>query len=155
MTTIATDGRTIAADGLVTAGIERIDTSARKIVRVDGLIYALCGRTSALRPLVRWHQDGADPDTVPKVGGEWGLVVIDPNQPHAHYYHNDALFPSFVPYPCAFGTGEQFARGAMLAGADPRRAVEIAAECDVNTGGTITHLDIGPAIGRVPKHRAA
>ena len=50
--------------------------------------------------------------------------------------------------PCAFGSGADFATGAMLAGKTAMEAVAIAAQCDIYTGGGVQFIDIqGLALG--------
>ena len=44
--------------------------------------------------------------------------------------------------PCAFGSGADFATGAMLAGKTAMEAVAIAAQCDIYTGGGVQFIDI-------------
>lgn len=144
MTTIATDGITIAADGLANSDGE-ITTRDRVKVRVaHGRVYALCGASAAFDPAIKWHVDGADPEKAPKAG-EWWLVVIEHNGKGC-WYTNDVPYPTQLVYPAALGSGERFALGAMHAGKSPREAVEIAAKLDTQTGGTITEINIAQAL---------
>lgn len=144
MTTIATDGITIAADGQVHGGGERLRMNEAKVRVAHGRVYALAGTTAAMAPVMKWHADGADPEKAPK-GLEWTVVVIEPDG-SAFTYHHDCLYPNVLTMPAAIGSGERFALGAMHAGKSPREAVEIAATLDINTGGTITEINIREAL---------
>lgn len=146
MTTIATDGKTIAADGQIVASGERLFLDAKKIVVKHGRIYALAGVAAMLEPLIEWHNDGADPSCMPSAkDNAWYLLVIDRDR-SVGYYTNECAYPTMMQYPTALGSGERFAMGAMLAGKSPREAVEIACKVDVNSGGTITEIDIALAL---------
>jgi hypothetical protein len=105
--------------------------------------------------MVAWHQAGAKPDDVPKAGGDaaWYLIVID---------HNGiGKFSNTCPYierfdpPIAFGAGQDYAMGAMLAGASAERAVAIVASLCDHTGGEIQVVNIAEALGAAPILEAA
>lgn len=152
MTVIATDGRTIAADSQTTFGSERGLRSTEKIV-VDGdarRIYAACG-VSILPVLVQWHKDGADPGKMPVLGGaeNWSLLVLDryEGQLRMVLYWKDAPYPQIIDPPFGFGSGGEFATGAMDAGASPQEAVAIAIRRSTSCGGAIQVVDIASALG--------
>lgn len=72
--------------------------------------------------------------------GDMRLIVLVEGQGYivasslAWYRPADGLY--------AIGSGDDFAIGAMYAGVDPKRAVEIAALNDVYTGSLISSLDV-------------
>ena len=147
MTTIACDGREIAADGLVTSDNFRMERNARKILVEDGAIYAIAGTQCLMRPLVDWVKAGADPDKLPKFGEmAWGLLVI--SRTRAVHYQSRCHFPEEVSYPFTTGSGREIALGAMRAGRSAREAVEIACEEDVWSGGKILSYNISEALGQ-------
>lgn len=144
MTTIAYDGKTIAADGLSVSGTERRSSAARKVISAHGRIYAFTGLFALFPILVEWHAAGADPSETPEVRDEggWTLIVIESVGPVKMYTRS-------VPYPeaidadkFAVGSGQDYALGALHAGLSAKDAVEIAAKIDTNTGGEIIVLDI-------------
>ena len=147
MTTIAVDTKgTIAADGLGCNDNIRATHSARKIIVEDGAIYALAGTECLMRPLINWVKEGADPDKLPKVGDNaWGLLVI--TRTGAAHYHCKCPFPETVDLPWATGSGREIAIGLLRDGKTARRAVEIACELDVYSGGDIQVIDIAEALG--------
>lgn len=156
MTTIATDGISIAADGRSTwnePGVsQHIHRNDRVKLVVEGdCIYALAGESSIRDALIVWHQKGAHPKAVPSCGSKrWTLLVVDRNEGRARA----TLFDDNSPYACdlalpfAMGTGESFALGAMDAGADPILAVRIAAKRDPFTGGDIIKWNIAEVLAK-------
>lgn len=149
MTTIATDGRTIAADGLRCCGNEPLSTSERKIVVEGGAIYALTGDYAVIRACIEWHKNGANPKEAPPhwdaPDGGWTLIVIEQG-PKLVAYRSRLPYPDPHPFPQAFGSGCDYAVGAMHAGASPRSAIEIASRLNVHTGGEIQVVDIAKAL---------
>lgn len=154
MTTIALDAKCIAWDSLMILGDSEKMTCLYEKARVDGrTIYAAAG-DAKIEELIRWakDQDGWRP---PK--GEWELLIITKGV----ISHATAEAPTPYPVmpPIAIGTGAQYARGAMLAGAGAKQAVEIAAMCDAHTGGEIKSLALGDVFKRRlvvnPKRKAA
>ena len=157
MTTIAIDphGVHIAADGLITAGgaIEHRDEQKIRVVKGkkgDKSIYVLAGTTCMFDALIKWHQDGADAGKLPPAAdARWSLVVIDAKGPR-HYGHL-AAYPERITYPYTVGTGYEYAMGALKAGASAQRAVEIACEIDIHSGGEIQVVNIKEALGMAPR----
>lgn len=148
-TTIATDGKTIAADGLRCAGSERVSLTEKKIRIVNGTIYALTGDYACFNPAIKWHRDGADPGKQPPGhparDGGWSLIVIGEDGRLVKY--SDKLpYAEPFPYPATFGIDADYAMAAMHCGKSPREAVELAAKLGVYTGGEIMVVDIATAL---------
>lgn len=149
MTTVASDGKTVAADGQTSNGAEINNIDIVKIKASGNAVLGFAG-LSALRPVVfEWWEKGADPSEVsgPMKDQEWGLGVFLHNE--VRYYSHSCPYPSLYGYPFAMGTGENYASGALLAGATSRQAVEVAAQKDVYTGGKITVLEIPRATAQI------
>jgi len=145
MTTIATDGRHIAADSRVSRGWEITEGGVEKIVRFDdGWVMAVAGRGAMKHCLTEWIRAGAAPEKCPKGGPEvtWSVLAVDPDRKFWLYTHDAPYRERIGSFPFTLGSGADFARGAMLAGADVRRAIEIAAHCDCHTGGDIQVVDV-------------
>jgi hypothetical protein len=140
MTTIASDGTTVAADGLYVCGTEIIARNKVKLLAIDGTLYGFTGSYRLFDSAIRWHKSPVTaraplPALDPQDKDDsWRLLVFKPAQCVCYFKGGD---PEFFPYPCAFGHGEAYAMGALLAGATPKAAVEIAATLDVYTGGRI------------------
>lgn len=145
MTTIAIDiAGNIAADGRSTAGNEIIRDDVEKILVRHGRIYALTGCISLLDAAIEWHNAGADPAKVPAYSGEQGWFLIVVEDGGLFCYSNKVPYSMRDEYklPIAFGSGESFALGAMLAGKSAREAVQIACRVDSGSGGKIKSFNI-------------
>lgn len=135
MTTIATDGRSIAADGRVSARTEiRSETHDKLRELPDGSWVGGSGRTThiiaAVRELAQAIEEGREPE---RQEGEYTLLRLHPSG--AIQLYEDALDAAmFVDAPFTIGSGGEFARGALAAGASLKKALRIAAAFDTMTG---------------------
>lgn len=148
MTTIATDGVTIAADGLSSIGGEVNGLSEQKIVIEGGLIYALSGTIALRAALIAWHQGGAKPADVPGMqDADWTLLVIGRNG--LAYFTAKCAYPCKANAPFAIGSGADYASALMHAGFSPKNAIRLIIDkrLDVYTGGDIQVIDIKQALG--------
>lgn len=147
MTTIATDGVTIAADGLGVSGSERVATSLKKLKVQHGRIYGLTGMSQILEEVIYWHNRGADPAHEFKglKDPDWLLIVVD--RYGLTSYSDMSLYPNSFHYPQAFGSGASYAVAAMHLGHSPAEAVKVASKLDVYTGGEIQVINIAEALG--------
>jgi ATP-dependent protease HslVU (ClpYQ) peptidase subunit len=138
MTTIATDGKSMAADGRTTAGNTVVDATTRKLHRLaDGRIVGMCGNSQDGPAFLEWLRSGGDK---PKLGENFGALVLTPRGRIEKYEDSCIAIPRKPPQ--ATGSGMDFALGALDAGATPDQAVRIAAKRDIYTGGKITTLAI-------------
>lgn len=137
MTTVATDGVTIAADGRTTAGDRIVDDKSRKLHRLpDGSVVGQSGRcshaVSAIEELTLAMRDGRDPRPM---RGSYTLLHLCTDGSVITY--DDELVPLPTPAPAAVGSGGAFAMGALYNGASPEEAVRIAKKLDVHSGGRV------------------
>lgn len=138
MTTIATDGKTIAADSL-SIGSFKLQKPVKKMIRLnDGRVLALTGAHWETQAMADWLNGQREK---PKIGEGHGALVLGEKL----ILYDDDLEPMEVPAPYAIGCGCDFAMGAMLAGASPREAVKIAARLDQNTGGPVRIMSYAPS----------
>lgn len=154
MTTIATDGRTIAADGLACFGNEVVSATARKMAVRGGRIYALAGAGGMMNALIDWVETGASPNNMPPVSDKssgFAILVIGPDPSDRVFYSDVCPYPQPVPPVFAFGSGADFALGAMHAGLSPEEAIGmvIRHRLNVHTGGEIQVIDIASVISPV------
>jgi ATP-dependent protease HslVU (ClpYQ) peptidase subunit len=141
MTTIAWDGRTLAADKRTSFGSRHLTTS--KVHRINGALVAGAGETAKIIEMVEWLRAGANPHTLPdnqRTDNCVSLLVITPEGEVREY--------SSGPYPMvvenaqwAIGSGADFARVAMHLGKSAREAVEIACMFDSSSGNGIDTLE--------------
>lgn len=144
MTTIATDGKSMAGDGRGVACGTIISAQGLKVGRLsDGSLFGMAGAKEDRVPVVEWLENGGKKPKVQR------LSALHLRADGSLWYFNELLNPSGADLPCAVGSGMDLAIGAMEAGASPEMAVEIAARRDPDTGGTITVLHIEPAVRAV------
>ena len=150
MTVIATDGRTIAADGLHTQSdgtIVRRD--AKKIVVRGGRIFAFTGLTTFFERLIHWYINGAVPEDAPKYpdGETFGFIVIEHDGTVRQIAHNSGWSSDVMPKVWSWGCERDFALGAMRAGKSAREAIEMCIEHSAWIGGEIQVVDINQTLG--------
>ncbi len=145
MTTIVTDGKTIAADGRALMGFEVTGATVRKLRYVrPGMIVAFCGRVAFMDAVCLWLAAGAEPNMVPRPAADadgWSALALTAEWPLRRI---NSICPYFEPVRAPFGDGAggDAALAAVLAGRTPREAVEIVASRWTHTGGEIVALDI-------------
>jgi len=133
MTTIAWDGKTLAADRQMGGWI-----NVSKIFKLkDGRYAAGSGENfDAIRRIVAWVNAGARKDERPEIREQDApdLLIVDKKGAlnwMTWPYHEGLVIT--VPF-FASGSGCEYALGAMAAGANARRAVEIGCRFDVDSG---------------------
>lgn len=144
MTTIATDGHTLAADSWATDASGAC--SITKLRRIRGWLVGYCGGAAEGSTLLRTlGRDKRDPvqtlnhlvaaGKLNKV--ESAFLLVSPKR-GIYLYEGGASEPWRVrDRVAAIGSGGPVAMGAMKAGACPRLAVRIAAQVDPFTGGRV------------------
>lgn len=136
MTTIATDGLTMVGDGQREHRGTITNRQAQKVRRLDdGSLLGTAGCVAFGDQVVEWLSKGGDK---PKLSGDEGFASLLLRPDGKLFLVGHECEPSEIEAPYAIGSGMDLAIGAMMAGASPRRAVEIAAMCDPGTGGSIT-----------------
>lgn len=144
MTTIAWDGKTLAADRRIDFdGVSDVETT-KILKRRDGALCGTSGAVSLGAAFKRWFLKGEKGERpVLSANGERanGLIIRPNGQLVVHdingWYEAQAKF-------YANGSGWELAMGAMHAGATAEQAVAIAAKLDGRTGGDIDTLELGP-----------
>lgn len=136
MTTIAWDGITLAADRKMG---DRYNV--QKIFKVPQGWAAGCGDYDLVIEVVQWLCDGADRNNLPNLPDKYreavapaDIIVITPKGKVNWLTWPYMRFQPVTEKKVAFGSGSDFAMGAMAAGATAREAVAIACRYDSNTG---------------------
>lgn len=138
ITVIAWDGSTLAADSLGCINGRRVDPPFKKIREVRQNVFAaISGGAGAASKFFKWAQEGANPDDWPSFSGGGAFLLIE-NGIGTAYDEDGAA--NTVDAPFAFGVGGDLAMGAMAAGANAIKAVEIAVRYSVDCGAPINHL---------------
>lgn len=137
MTTIAVEGLTMAVDSLVTCGDTRVGFTQkwRPVAKKHGGGYVAAA--GDLPMVERFFDDFPEPAK----GQVWGVHLKDGGE--VVLYEQEATIRgiSGLGY-FAAGSGHLVAMGALAAGVGPVRAVEIAVELDVATGGKVWELTV-------------
>lgn len=142
MTCIASDGRSIAADGRMMIGDRTISDRYDKLIPVpDGSIIGVTGATDDLERVRMWAAGEAKDGDPPKLSKESALLRLYPDGSIA--YAEFAFLWVPMDAPAAIGSGAQLAEGAMLAGKSPAEAVKIAAKRMTTVGGKVRELRPG------------
>lgn len=139
MTTIATDGNTMAADGRVTEGSEICRDDYRKVRRLkDGRIVGFSGNSYHDDAFATWLENGSKGDVPKGMDAEFCCLVLTPGGDIFTYDQHGRCFCEKPPY--AIGSGRKYARSAMELGKTPIEAVSFACRFDIYSGGEIIAL---------------
>lgn len=141
MTCIATDGKVMAADGnTLNANDVLMGTRSVKIMRLkDGSLLGSAGTPGDRHALAAFLNGEGE---WPEKAGPFSAIVLRPDGTAGYYSEKQGQNPVDLDLPCAVGSGGELALGAMLAGATPLRAVEIAAMRDPFSGGELTMVPL-------------
>lgn len=155
MTTIAYDAESgvIAADSQET-GCGGDKYSCKKLFRVNSAIIATAGGTYAGQLFVNWYSQWEDEPDWDAWDDHPDLVNLDVDEDFECLVLRDdgscfSINRLFVPVDqkgnrfVTLGSGGSAARGAMMAGATPKEAVEIAKKIDSYTGGKVVVMKHG------------
>ena len=148
MTTIAWDGKTLAVDSLATCN-EIISSYNEEKLFLNVGVYsavAIAGNFAEMLELVEWlkTKDGE----MPKANGT--AMCVKPDGCCFSYHPKDGCSrPDREDNLAASGTGWEIAIGALEAGCDAVRAVEIAIKRDPFSGGKIQMFSLEEAPARL------
>lgn len=136
MTTIASDGRSIAADRLITSSEQLLGETTKVYTAKDGSFFASAGNASDCDCYEAWKK-GTLKERPDIECDSFEAMILRKNKV---YLVDKNLIEIEVFTPQAIGSGGNLALGAMLAGATPQEAIEFAAERDLFTGGGVDVL---------------
>lgn len=144
MTTIATDGKSMAGDSLSCAG-SMIFRHAPKVSRApNGELFGCCGPTTDAMKFCEYMLNGGDKPTL----SEDFTALILKLDGSVEWIDKEFVRVA-VETPNAIGSGGELAIGAMLAGQTPEQAVATAMIRDTGTGGQITVEHLQPHLAEV------
>lgn len=156
MTTVAFDGKLLAADGLCTMGNTIQGRNTQKVFPVlinwggeqMPALFAGAGSMEMVWIIKEYleRENLLDPEC--RVGMEKGefegiLVLADGRA----FMLEDTLTPFPAEVPAAIGSGAVFAQTAMTLGKNAAQAVEVASQMDIYSGGTIMVYDVESLTG--------
>lgn len=133
MTTIAYRDGILVSDTRAYSGDKHPIGHKAKIHELeDGSLFG-CSTTVVGLPerLLRWVKEGRDPDEFPYSGDNGFTVFLVDPEGQVFYAAGQPFFTG--PLTASFwaiGSGEQYAHGALMAGASAEEAIRIACACD-------------------------
>ncbi len=137
MTTIATDGKSMAVDSYCTSS-SIFHTEVIKIARTNnGDVIACAGTPYDLLNFLNWCNQT---DKILEVTQDFEGLILRKDGTVWCVNEKGYMFQHDIPAAC--GSGCPVAYGAMDAGATPEQAVQIACRRDVKTGGTVRVMKI-------------
>jgi hypothetical protein len=134
MTTIAADAKRgcMACDSMTSTSDSWWPST--KVWRVEGALIGGAGEVASIRQFVTWYKDGQRLPR-PKISDSFCALVLCKE---GLFYWASNLNPEPIERGFhAIGSGGGPALGALLAGANVKRAVEIACEVDTASGGEV------------------
>lgn len=136
MSTIAWDGTWLAADRQSTdRGHIELTTKCARLV--SGELVAWAGYLASGLRMAQWYRDGADPQAFPdcqRDNDRWAYLIVVRAPDDIVVYEREPIALRVQDPIAAWGTGRDFALGAMAMGATAAQAVEIASRFDIYTG---------------------
>lgn len=152
MTVIAYRDGILAADTLVTGGLDRVGHIA-KIKKVGNWLIGGAGAVGAIVPLMRWLEETDDGDDIlspvpyPSGMDASGLLV---HCPTGKIYYTDSDSPFLIKLEsdyASIGSGSTVARTAMYLGQTATEAVNTATLLDIGCGGAVTWINTSGETG--------
>ena len=139
MTIIATDGKSMAADGFGICNDIIVSESDKKLFRHNESIFGCCGNSDDHELFKRWLEEGASRENLPKLDEHFGAVELAKDGIWL-WFNSGIRTPTPAPY--AMGSGQVVGLTALKMGKSPREAVEMACALCVNCGGDILEMSL-------------
>jgi ATP-dependent protease HslVU (ClpYQ) peptidase subunit len=143
MSVIAYDGHTLAADRQGTCDEMRV--TIRKVRRLsDGTLLGFVGGYGQGVAMVKWYESGANPASLPtsQAGENFAQLIVVKTTGEVIEYDQNGVAVEVIDCPMAWGSGREFAMGALAMGADARKAIEIASRFSTVCGLGVEAFDI-------------
>lgn len=151
MTTIAWDGRMLAADRcrVSTTGMKQ---SVVKVIDAGEYVFAVCGDLVDKPTVARWLIAGAKWEERPELDRDVcaGIAVRKKDAAVFLVEGKRPTLNELPPGPTAVGSGSPYAVAAMACGKNAREAVEIATMFDESTGLGVNFVEFGEASKPMP-----
>lgn len=139
MTTVAWDGTTLAVDRRATVGSFAYTASKAHKIKRPGFaseIVAWSGSQETGLALAKWYEFGMDMTLWPKRDQDsesWSRLIVVTVSGIVAYESLPIDVQNLEPF-MAWGTGRDFAMGALACGKTAREAVEVACRFDIYSG---------------------
>lgn len=135
MSIIAWDRKSIAADRQATCADMRFTT--KKMLRIGEMVVAWTGVVCHGLQLVDWWRNGAIKEEWPACQADestWARLIVVEASGRLFFYEQEPVKQEVLDDFIAFGSGRDFAMGAMAHGASAKEAVEIASRFNIECG---------------------
>lgn len=146
MTTIVFDGLSVAADRLACAGDMLCKGPVVKLVISDDKqrLYGITGCLSNFVAWIKWFEVGANPEKLPAASDNDCFLVFHRSlEKHQHRaYRAKTPYGELIDERDAWGSGCDFAIGALDAGLSARDCVIIASGRDKSSGNGVLAYDL-------------
>jgi len=136
MTTIAYDGKIVAADSMC---LGECHYRVNKLTRTHGKIIGCSGGWSESNRFIRWMKDNCPAGSRPEFSEEFNALVVHLDGSY-RVFEKELEPMAFEDRFFAIGSGQAAAMGAMRAGANAKRAVEIACDVDPYSRGPVKFM---------------
>lgn len=140
MTTIAFDGKTLAADTLITQEGTIFGHQPKCFRLENGDLFAAAGSTALTHQFKQWIERGAVKSDAPPHNDRGFEGILIRNGEAFEITKQGELFPACVPW--AGGSGGIHALAAMRLGKNAAEAVQFATEMDIYSGGKVVSLEV-------------
>lgn len=141
MTTIAWDGKILAADGMLTSGDEAQSRTWEKILELESGWIASAGNFDINRHLQQWIANGMQVPA-PKIEGR--AIFVPKKRGRAIMIYSELYDMRSRGEKMAIGSGDAYAVAAMAAGCNAISAVRIAIKFDTKSGGKVRWVRCRP-----------
>jgi hypothetical protein len=132
VTTIAWDGKTLAADRQANCNGSR--RSIHKILNCGQFWYGGCGQLDDIQRVAKWLADAEQPPPVFEDAGLYGIAVRKDTAQAFFVEGKTVCFSQILDRVMATGSGGEYARAAMELGKTAAQAIAFAARFDIGTG---------------------
>lgn len=139
MSVIVWDGAVVAADMSLNDG--RVLVPIEKLWRVGGVVLGGVGSIHDIGAMKEWVLEGRKPESYPVVGEHSCFVYVTPERGLIRYT-NKPIGIAHGFNKCAFGTGRDFAYGALYIGATSVEAVKAACKYGMDCGSGIIAFQV-------------
>lgn len=149
MSVIACDGKILAADTLGISGDLKLPTSKIRLIFLEGKSFYVgwTGQLDHGEALIDWYVSGAIKEKYPafQSTNDWTRLIVIKNDFEkllTVMSYEQTPYPIYYSIPVAWGSGRDYALGAMAMGADARKAVEIACTFSASCGLPVESHDL-------------
>lgn len=143
MSIIAYDGKFIAADKLMSNGDGKSTT--QKLFKINNkLFYGFTGAVDSGLLMASWYKNGAKPKEFPEIQktDNWSRLIVFKNSDIFYYEQTPFAIPCIDKF-MAWGSGRDYAIGAMAMGATAVEAVKVAIEHCSSCGIGVDSFSLG------------